>query len=261
MQQEYHGAYQREAEEGVFVLEWELVIIGPDSILRKIPVALDRKQAYFFEGIRISAEMIDLAHVRLQQTLLEITKAMKASASPRQELYTSAMLDAWSIIDSVHRLQDLAHYFPAIKHREHNPGFHNLLSHSDVNKLRNTVQHLPGSIREMEVAPQWSVWGVLNWCVPYPDDVVHSCSYMCGHQRPGTKPPMINPAGRRISLPVGLITIVQDQVSVCISDLIEDVIRFANTMAQILQDGINGDGRLKERYAADVLVVTQMKFV
>ena len=42
------------------------MIIGPESSLRRIPAALDRRQAFFIEGIRVSIEMIEAAHARLQ---------------------------------------------------------------------------------------------------------------------------------------------------------------------------------------------------
>ena len=39
-----------------------IVTIGPESSLRKIPSALDRKQTFLIEGIRVSLEMIVLAY-------------------------------------------------------------------------------------------------------------------------------------------------------------------------------------------------------
>jgi len=43
------------------------MILGQDSRLRKMPIALDRKIGFFLEGIRVSIEMIDLSYQRLQQ--------------------------------------------------------------------------------------------------------------------------------------------------------------------------------------------------
>ena len=91
------------------------------------------------------------------------------------------MLDGWSIIDSVHRLEDLAQHFPQIRHRKRIPAFQSLLRIAEgVNTLRNTVQHLPGTIHGLTEAPQWSVWGVLTWCAPGSDNIIHCGQYLCG---------------------------------------------------------------------------------
>ncbi len=55
----------------------------------------------FLDGIRYSAEMADLAHARLQQTLYRLTTSGK---EPEQDLdhsdVLSAVQDTWSIVDS-----------------------------------------------------------------------------------------------------------------------------------------------------------------
>jgi hypothetical protein len=48
------------------------MILGPDSALHRIPSALNPKQAFFIEGIRISIEMIDVAHRRLQALIWKL---------------------------------------------------------------------------------------------------------------------------------------------------------------------------------------------
>src|SRR5690242_17559633 len=106
------------------------MIIGPDSELRKIPAALDPKQAFFIEGVRVCIEMIDFAHQRLQRTLFEIDRLIADKKAPEQNLYTSALLDAWSIVDSIHRLSDMGRHFPNVKHRKQIPAFHYLLKNS-----------------------------------------------------------------------------------------------------------------------------------
>jgi hypothetical protein len=84
------------------------VIIAPASCLRRIPVALDRKQGYFLDGIRVSIEMIDLAHARLQNSLLGVTEVFARQRTLQQDLLTAAISDAWLMVDAFHRLADLA---------------------------------------------------------------------------------------------------------------------------------------------------------
>jgi len=74
------------------------MIIGPDSPLRRLPTALDRKQALFLDGIRFSVEMADLAYQRLRHTLLNFESSFDRSAAYSPGVV--AMIDAWVIIDN-----------------------------------------------------------------------------------------------------------------------------------------------------------------
>jgi len=86
------------------------VIIGQESVLRRIPAALARTQSLFIEGIRFSIEMADLAHSRLRETLPPLSRMENpVGESPSS---VSAMLDAWSIVDSLHRLRGLLRHMP-----------------------------------------------------------------------------------------------------------------------------------------------------
>jgi hypothetical protein len=116
------------------------MIIGPDSPFRRVPSVLDRKQAFFIEGIRVSVEMIELAHQRLQQVLLAITEGIRNNTGPNQTLLTTAVLDAWSFVDSVHRLGDLVEHFPNLQHRSRIPSVRHLSEvNRAINELRNAV--------------------------------------------------------------------------------------------------------------------------
>jgi hypothetical protein len=236
------------------------MIVGPESELRRIPAALDPKQAFFIEGIRVSIEMIDFAHTRLQATLAEMDAAIVSGQAAGREANTPPLLDAWSIIDSLHRLADLARNLPSVEDRMRIPAFRSLLQNSDsVNRLRNTVQHLPGSIRNLPVAPEWSVWGALSWCKVVDTDNIRCAAYLPGKAVPGARSPLVNPCGRKIRYPVGLITLSQHPVSVCISDLIEDVERFGAALEQMIGQSYADSPALNARLASDVTVVVHMR--
>jgi hypothetical protein len=232
------------------------VIIGPASCLRRIPVALDRKQGYFLEGIRVSIEMIDLAHARLQNSLLAVTGAFRPEGGLQQDLLTAAMADAWLIVDAFHRLADLAQHMPNVVRRNQIPFFHNLIAaNGAVNELRNTVQHLPEQIHGSTVDPNWSVWGVLSWCVPPAAEVggeILSCSYFCGKLNE-RQSPLLNPVGA-ISRPVGLMTLSQEPTSVSLSDLYTQVERFAAGLERMTDLAFRSDPRFGETYGSDVLI-------
>jgi hypothetical protein len=130
------------------------MIITADSVLIKIPSAMSRKQALFVEGIRFSIEIADLAHVRLQSTLPRLTKGDQLL--PDDRLTASAMLDAWSIVDSLHRLRGLLRQMPGIHKRDRIPPIRAFFDATDkVTELRNTIQHLdttiPGSSRRSKL--------------------------------------------------------------------------------------------------------------
>lgn len=240
----------------IFHYNWRLVILRPDSPLRKIPVALERKQAFFLEGIRVSLEIIEQAHSRLQDTLLALTNGLLREEQSQSVVLTSAISDAWLVIDSFHRLADLAEHIPNVIRRSQIPFFHNLIrANNEVNELRNVVQHLPGQIHKMAVSPNWSVWGVLSWAVP-PDAEgrnVYSCSYFCGKFTEGQRP-LINPLGRPIRRPVGLITLTQESVAVSISELFGYAELFAAGLEQMIDQQFQANPLLTRTYASDVLI-------
>ena len=207
--------------------------------------------------------MIDLAYGRLQQSLLVISETMHNNEPSSPILCTSVVLDAWAIIDSVHRLSDLVEHFPNLHHRNRVPAIRDLFEANRViNQLRNTVQHLAGQIREANSAPNWSVWGALGWCVPPPTDDepdVLCGLYFCGRVEAGSAQPFVNPLGKRIHRPVGAITLTQTPDTVCLSDVFEIVQRFTSTFEESLAASYRADARLAATVAADVLLIVSMR--
>ena len=235
------------------------MLIGFDSPLRRLPMALESKQALFLEGIRICLEMIDLAHFRLQTTLQEVAEFAETIFPNSQLALTAALIDAWSIIDSIHRLRGLIQHLPNFRHRNQNPAIHNFMKDSEVVVgFRNTVQHLDATIRKSDFGPDWSVWGSLAWCVPSSTtDEVRSCMYASGRMKPGSRQ-LINPAGKTILLPVGVITLSQDTASICVSDLVVSVQKLAGEIQEICAVSFGSDPRLKETYGSDCVVRLDM---
>jgi hypothetical protein len=231
------------------------MILGPDSRLRRIPSALDRKTAFFIEGIRVSIEMIDLTHQRLQQALITITSMSDSGPQLPQGHFTSIITDAWVIIDCIHRLHRLITYMPHVKRKMRNPAFRNfLINGQKANEFRNTVQHLDQNINDKSAIAEWSVWGLLSWAVPYPDQgILKSCTFMAGMMEEVSRP-LLNPMGKPIRLPVGLITLFQQNLSISISDLINDVERLAQELERSATAAFDADPRLARTYASDVVI-------
>jgi hypothetical protein len=209
------------------------MIVGPDSVLRRIPMAMARQQALFIEGIRFSIEMADLANTRLQGTLPLLSRMVDLGAGERATV--SAMADSWSIVDSLHRLRGLMRQMPGIPRRNRIPPIRAFFGATErVTELRNTVQHLDTTIPAVVADQNWAVWGSLSWCLvdPVTSQITSSCFI------PGTplgRRPLINPANRAVwHFPIDAITIERSGVSVCLSDAMRRVEAMARSLETAL---------------------------
>src|SRR5262245_7334532 len=129
-------------------------MISNDSPLRRMPTDLPRRQILYFDALRLSAEMAGLAFERLHSLLM----LMSRQGGTDQAVH--ALVDAYSIIDSVHRFRELLQTTPGIKH---NVVFELFIRQTrDVEKLRHVVQHLN---REVDKIAQegWAALGTLTW--------------------------------------------------------------------------------------------------
>jgi hypothetical protein len=136
-----------------------MMIIEDDSPFHQLPAALNRKQTLFLDGIRYSVEMADLAHSRLQAALLQHTQNVESAsegATGEHYLHTAAFQDAWSIVDSLHRLRGLLSQMPGVK--QNAPPLQVFRRQTDVvEDLRNGVQHLNHHIDAL-VAQKLPTW-------------------------------------------------------------------------------------------------------
>jgi hypothetical protein len=199
--------------------------------------------------------MIDLTHQRLQQSLIAITN-LAETAGPQlpQGYFTSSITDVWVIIDCIHRLHGLITYIPNVPRKMRNPAIRNFLTNAKkVNEFRNTVQHLDQTISQKAAVAQWSVWGSLGWAIVYPGDIIKTSSFFAGFMEQGEKP-LLNPLGKAIRLPVGLITLWQENLSICISDLITDVERLAQELETSAAAAFDANPQLATTFASDVAV-------
>lgn len=192
------------------------MIIGKDSVLYKIPTALNRRQALFIEGIRFSIEMADMAHRRLRKTLLRLPRA---DTDPENDGTVSVMLDAWSIIDALHRIRGLLKHMPGIEKRSRAPEIRAFWAATEqVPELRNTIQHLDTTISKVVDDKNWAVLGSVSWgIIDVEKKEVTTFTFIPGMAM-GSRP-SINPLSRKQwHVPVDSITIERSGVAVCLSD-------------------------------------------
>ena len=155
-------------------------MIAPDSPLCRIPLAVDAKQAIFFDAIRHAVEIADFAHSRLKFTLGGFAE-MPASVEGNPEFaraLTSALLDAWTVVDAVHRFVGLKRNCPGMEAvTGETPAQKDL--YYRCGKLRNLTDHLHGTIPQL-VARKSAAMGVLRWHTRTADGLPLVCLLMPG---------------------------------------------------------------------------------
>ena len=74
----------------------------PKSPFLNFPSNLDRRQAFYLDGIRHAAEIIELSFSRLSDNLTALVRDVSESKRPNS--YAIYYLDAWAFVDAVDRL-------------------------------------------------------------------------------------------------------------------------------------------------------------
>ena len=199
---------------------------GKGSNSARHPGWLKNKQAFFFDGIRYSLGMTTMAYNRLRQTLYSLYSLTTGDMEKKENISaftSSAMVDAWSIIDSVHRFRSLLMQTPGIKQKA--PELRIFYDKTkNVEDLRNTIQHLRNEAQGF-LAKNLPALGILTWVVLLkPNDKSASLySLVTGTLYPNVVYPIVNPLGKRIQSPVDHITIILGKHSACLSDVIKQV--------------------------------------
>lgn len=173
---------------------------------------MPRQQALFFDGTRLTCEMVDIAFVRLQRGLVRMTNRPRL---PRQALAT-ALTDAWGLLDSLERLRRLVPHLPGVKKQKAAPVARFMRLASDVEKLRHAVQHIDRESHEC-LASKTPALGVLSWCLV--DDsgtTIQSASIVSGSLLTGVYP-VTNPAGKPVQSRLDHVSLRLSRYSVDLS--------------------------------------------
>ena len=136
------------------------LMIQPDSRLWKLPQGLDPYQASFLDAVRLSVQFIDVAYDRIESALNRLTLATDRSLG----LGPIALMDAWALVDAVHRLRVLVSGMPRYKKRTPSKGLF-LRRTVDVVALRNSFQHLVNDLPALTQS-DLPVLGALTWVRP-----------------------------------------------------------------------------------------------
>lgn len=84
----------------------DALLIGRDSLLRKIPANCAPEQVRYLDGIRHALEIMDITYARLRKTLTTVsTSPPEPTTLP--ELIANLFLDAWSFVQAVNRFEKM----------------------------------------------------------------------------------------------------------------------------------------------------------
>jgi hypothetical protein len=142
-------------------------MFSPDSPFLNLPVALDRKQALFLDGMRHAAQIADLSYNRLCQALTET--ALNRAAQAGEWTFTHLFLDAWSFIDAVDRFRSLWEMQPAVPSANEYCPTNVRAALQDIRDVRNVSAHVAQKIDQI-ASLNAAVLGSINWLTRLEED-------------------------------------------------------------------------------------------
>jgi hypothetical protein len=247
------------------------MIISKESPLRKIPVNLDTRQVFIFEGIRYCADMISLGFQILHNELVTVSAEEKLN----DHSCTLIFKEAWGMIDTTHRLLKLMALCVDSEEEggdteivENSPADHYRFLKNSIRNARNTFQHLDERIDELLIPMNAPVWGNMSWLKIENKDLIKSFVLCSGHPREQYESTIINPAGLKFKAAIDRITIEIVQKSapnnimrIELDDLVYRVERLIQSIESQLEAQIKAyknQGIDDGTYAQDILITVRM---
>ena len=227
------------------------MIISKESPLRRIPSALNMRQTLFLDAIRYSVEMSFIAYSRLKETLLSLTLESTEKASKPHIPSENIMLDAWAIIDSIHRLRILLEQFPYMKQKS--SGLVLFYKQTEkIKTLRNNIQHINRDIDSL-VENKIPVLGSLSWIVCLEADKnMFLCNLQTGTIFTRSVPFVRLP--KKVQIPIDKISLIHKE-SICLSDVMSQTKKLVAKLENNLATQIEH----LPQAGADVLVILEIK--
>ncbi len=135
-------------------------LVPNTSPLRTVPIRVERKSILYFDGVRYSFHIFEMASNRLLRTIQGL-QSSPSDPSALTEAIAAAMSDAWLMIDSVHRLRELLQQLPRLKKNQAELQIF-LKRTSKVEDLRHFFQHFRNNI-DAFAEKAMPLWGTLSW--------------------------------------------------------------------------------------------------
>lgn len=229
------------------------LLIPEDSPLRNPPPGLEPVQRVAFDGARFALDMTHIAYQRLYWNLHNIGIATRGGQRCISD-FTLAFVDAWAVVDNLWRLHELTRRFPGLKK---SPQLEvHLRAIARVEQLRHGFQHAAEKLRRL-ARDQQAVLGTLTWFWT-PDEPLRGGVIMmisAGAVGPRTMP-LVNPAGKEFTRPVGLVALAAFGMEIELSGLwlrVKELARGLDQGARQMVGDTAGGG-------ADLIVTADFEF-
>lgn len=165
------------------ILRSEHLLLGRESVLRRIPVNFEGKKAFFLDGIRHAVEILDVTYSRLRDALTHLALNPPAS-NDIPDIFARVFIDAWGFVDAVNRFSMMYTQMPGIKFGNAKGSIPPLREFTQkFRKLRNIMDHL-ASKADYVISRNGGAWGELTWLTGaelQPEVIAWHCTI-----RPGT---------------------------------------------------------------------------
>ncbi len=234
-------------------------MLSADSILRRLPPNLDRKQVLFLDGLRHAAEMIDLGYTRLRATLTQIALD-RVSGTKEPTEFTGAFLDAWAVVDAIDRFRLLLHSLPGAQPPDPTDEFASYVQHTEqVRKLRNVADHL-AQRADYVVACAGTALGELSWYTALDPGRANglSCVIVPGTLQAG-KRLIVNPLGHALNYPTDMIHLAAGEHRACLSDVLPMIAARVRCLEASLQHSLTCHGLAGQQAGTDLLVAVRIQ--
>ena len=130
-----------------------IIVLKENSILKYLPINLNKRQFLIFDAIRFSLEIVEKSWNSLLNQIEFISKRESEYAKDLPRLFG----DIWSVIDNVQRFINLHSQLHIDRHSD----FLKPIKH--IENFRHTLQHLDERIDQTLIDSDIPVYGVLSW--------------------------------------------------------------------------------------------------
>lgn len=220
-------------------------MLSEDSVLRRLPHGLSKRQIVFLDALRVSAEIAQQSYDCL---LAELQVLSRNDDPDRRRNCISAIRHTWTLVDAVHRFRVVLQNAPGIKHNHVYELF--MRGTEGVTTIRNAAQHLNHELAGIAQRSQ-GAYGTLTWIVGAGEDQV-------------PKPFMLN-IGTAYGCVVGPMSDFEERVPVSeirrvrleLADrllLLSDPYESVVSMVRSLESALSGFADGRERFGSDQLM-------
>ena len=137
-------------------------MLSPHSPFRNIPFNIDRRQAFFLDGMRHAIEIADLSFKRLRNELEYISILSREKRLPN-DTFAKFFLDAWAFVDSLYRFIGLWKLQPASSSLPIQYSTSKIAEKfKSIADIRNVSDHLAQKSDQV-LASKTASLGVLTW--------------------------------------------------------------------------------------------------